>query len=91
VDLVAAALQHRTAQIVVENHAGLAAPVLEGADMAAQKVLHSLIEEKLQIQRSRVGQGDDETGQRPFAAAHCNVTKVGPVHLRLVSGEGVQS
>src|SRR5215831_8510910 len=38
VNLVAAALQHRTAEIVIENYTGLADPVLESMDMAAQKV-----------------------------------------------------
>ena len=50
VNLIAAALQHRAFQIVVKNHAGLSAPVLEGVDMAAQKILRRLIEEEFQIQ-----------------------------------------
>ena len=49
-------------EIVVENHARLAGPVLKGMHMAAQKVLHGLIEEELQIQRSGVGQRHHEAG-----------------------------
>ena len=51
VNLVAAALQHGTAKIVIENHTGLPAPLLKGMDMPAQEVLHGLIEEELQVQR----------------------------------------
>ena len=51
-NLIAAALQHRAFQIVVKNHAGLSAPVLEGVDVAAQEILRCLIEEELQIQSS---------------------------------------
>ena len=90
-DLVAAALQHRTFEIVVENHARLAGPVLEGMHMAAQEVLHRLIEEELQIQRARIGQRHHETGQRAFGAAHRHVAEVGPVDLRLLARKGVQT
>src|SRR5437763_9183715 len=62
VDLIAAALQHGAAEIVIEDDAGLSAPLLKRVHMAAQKVLHGLIEEKLQIQGSRVRQCDHETG-----------------------------
>jgi hypothetical protein len=91
VNLVAAALQHRAAEIVIENHSGLADPVLESMDMAAQKVLHGLIEEELQIQCARVGQSHDETGQRSFGAAHGDMTEMGPVDLCLFGREGVQT
>ncbi len=52
VNLSAAALQNDTAEIVVEHHAGLAGPCLKSVDVTAQEVLHRLIEEELQIQRS---------------------------------------
>jgi hypothetical protein len=55
VDLVAAALQHGTAEVVIENHAGLAGPRLEGLPVPAQEVLQGLVEEELQIQRPPVG------------------------------------
>src|SRR5258708_7553566 len=63
VDLIAAPLQHRTAKIVMKNHPRRARPGLKGVDMAAQEVLHGLVEERLQIQRSRVGQRYDKAGQ----------------------------
>ena len=87
VDLAAAAFQHRAAEVVIENHAGLAGPVLKGMDMAAQKVLHRLIEEELQIQRPRIGQRDHEAGQCAARAAHGDLAEVSPVDLRLVQRE----
>ena len=49
VNLIAAALQHGTAKIVIEDDPGLAGPGLEGMHMAAQEVLDSLVEEELKI------------------------------------------
>jgi hypothetical protein len=67
--LTACASAHRTAKIVMKNHARRARPGLKGVNMAAQEVLHSLVEEKFQIQRSRVGQGDDKAGQTSAGAS----------------------
>src|SRR5512143_422288 len=63
VDLLAAALQHGTAEVVIENHARLTGPSLEGVHVPAQEILHGLIEEELQIQRPRVGERDEEAGE----------------------------
>ena len=52
-NLVAASLQHGAIEIVVEDHARLAGPGLKGMHVAAQEVLHRLIEEELQVQRPR--------------------------------------
>jgi hypothetical protein len=49
-DLIAAPLQDRAFEVVVENDARLTRPGLEGMHVAAQEVLHRLIEEELQIQ-----------------------------------------
>jgi len=87
VDLVAPALQHGTPKIVVENDPGLATPVVEGMDMSAQKVLHRLIEEELQIQRPRPRQRGDEAGQRAAGFAHRDLAEVSPVHLGLLGGK----
>ena len=59
--------------------------------MAAQEVLHGLIEEELQVQRPRVGQRDHKAGQRPAGAADRDMAKVGPIGLRLIGGKGVQA
>ena len=91
VDLVAAALQHGDFEIVVENHARLPAPVFKGMHMAAQEVLHGLIEEELQIQRARVRQRHHEAGQARAGAAHHDVAEVGPVDLRLLAGKRLQT
>jgi hypothetical protein len=90
VDLISSALQHCTPKVVVENDPGLARPVLKSTDMSAQKVLHRLVEEELQIQRPRPGERGDEAGQRTAGAAHCNLTEVSPVYLGLLGGECLQ-
>ena len=90
-DLVAAALQHGTAEIVVEDHSGRAAPVLESADMPTQEVLHGLIEEEFEIQSPRIRERHHEAGQRTLGATHGDVAEMGPVHLGLLGGEGVQT
>jgi hypothetical protein len=52
---IAAALQYGAFEIVVQDDPGNSGPGLESAHMAAQKVLRRLVEEELQIQRSRPG------------------------------------
>ena len=53
-NLIAPALQHGDFEVVVEDHARLTGPVLEGMHVAAQEVLHRLVEEELQIQGPRI-------------------------------------
>jgi hypothetical protein len=48
-NLLAAPFQHGTFQIVVKDHARLPRPELKGVDVAAQEILHGLIEEEFQI------------------------------------------
>src|ERR1035438_1432443 len=91
VDLVAAPLQHGTAQVVMKNHARLSRPGLKGVDMAAQEVLHALVEEELQIQGSGVGQGNDKAGQTPAGAADHDSAEVRPVDLGLLGGKRMQA
>ena len=91
VNLIAAALQHCAFQIVVKNHAGLSAPVLEGVDVATQEILRRLIEEEFQIESAGVGQRDHEAGQRSAGAADHDIAEVGPIGLRLVGGKGPQT
>ena len=86
-NLIAAALQHCTLEIVVENHARLAVPILKRMHVAAQEILHGLIEEELQIQSSRIRQRHHEAGQGSFGAAHHHVPKVSPINLRLLAGK----
>jgi len=59
--------------------------------VAAQKVFHRLIEEKLQVESPRVGKSDQETGQTSTSAAHGNFAEVGPVDLSLLAGEHTQA
>jgi hypothetical protein len=48
-NLIAAALQHGAFEVVVKDYARLSGPVFERMHVAAQEVLHGLIEEELQI------------------------------------------
>ena len=48
-DLIAAALQHCTLEVVVKNYTRLPVPILKRMHVAAQEVLHGLIEEELQV------------------------------------------
>jgi hypothetical protein len=48
-DLIATALQHGAFEIVVKNYSRLPGPVLKCMHVAAQEVLHGLIEEEFQI------------------------------------------
>jgi hypothetical protein len=58
--------------------------------VTAQKVLHRLVEEELQIQGARIGQSHHEAGQSPAGATHQDGTEVRPVDLRLLTGKGLQ-
>src|SRR4029079_16213743 len=91
VDLITAPLQHGAAEVVIEDDAGLPTPVLKRVHMAAQKVLHPLIEEKLQIEGSRVRQCDHQAGQSAARAAHGDLPEVGPVDLGLLSRKRLQA
>ena len=53
-DRVAVPLEHGAAQVVVQNDPGDALPCGEGAEMAAQEVLHAGIEEEAQEDVPRV-------------------------------------
>ena len=59
--------------------------------MTAQEVLHRLIEEELQIERSRPGQGHHEAAQRALCTAHHHRAKRRPVDLRLLTTEDLQT
>jgi hypothetical protein len=89
-DLIAAALQYRAFQVVVKQYARLAGPELKRMHMSTQKVFHRLIEEKLQIQGSRIRQRDHEAGQGTSCTAHHYVAEVRPVDPPLFAGERLQ-
>ena len=64
-DRVAIPLQHRTAQIVVQNDPRDAVPCGKRAEMAAQKVLHAGIEEEAQEDLPREAEHHDKGHQGP--------------------------
>ena len=90
-DRIAAPFQHGTLQIVVEQDARHAVPGGEGADVAAQEVLHPGIEEEAQEDLPRVAQHHDERHQRTPCAADLQMTEVPPVDLRLLAGQAAQT
>src|SRR5580658_2969237 len=90
VNLIAATLQHRALEIVVKNHARLPVPIRKRMHVAAQEILHGLVEEELQIQGSGIRQRHHEAGQGSLGAAHHHVSKVSPVNLRLLAGKRLE-
>src|SRR5271155_122275 len=90
-DGVAAAFQHHALEIIVEGDAGGSRPGLESMDVPAQEVLHGLIEEKLQVESTRVRKGDQKAGEAPTCTANPNFSEMSPVGLRLFSGKHAQS
>ena len=89
-DRIAAPFQHRTLEIVVEQHARHAAPGGECADMAAQEALHPRVQEEAQEDLPRVAQHHDERHQRTPCPANLQMTEVPPVHLRLLARQAAQ-
>src|SRR5664279_678585 len=53
-NLIAPTFEHGTFQVVVKDHSRLPGPKFKGMHVAAQEVLHGLIEEELQIQGARI-------------------------------------
>ncbi len=89
-NLIAATFEHRAFEVVVQDHARLALPGIERMNMAAEEVLHGLIEEELRIQGSRVRQRHHEARQRPLGAIHHHMAEVSLFDLSLFAGEGLQ-
>jgi hypothetical protein len=58
--------------------------------VAAQEVLHALIEEELQVQSSRIRLRHHEAGQSSLGAAHHHLSEVSPIDLRLLAGERLE-
>ena len=91
VDSIAAALQDHAAEIVGLDAARRSTPILEGMDVAEEKILQALVEKELQPQGAAVGESEDEAGQTTAGAADGNFPEVGPVGLRLLAGESAQA
>ena len=90
-DQTAAALQHSRFQIVVQQDSSGTMERREGVHVAAQEVLHRLVEEELQIQRPRPGQGHYEATQSAPGAAHHDRAKRCPVNLCLFTDEDMKA
>ncbi len=91
VDGVAAALQHHTAQVVIEQIAGHSAQIMEGAYMSAQKVFQRLIEKEFQVEGARIRQGEHKAREASACSADGDLAKVSPIDLCLLSGECAQA
>ena len=55
VNIILATLDNDAAKVVVNQNPGKVLPIFESTDVTAKKAFHPLVEEKLQIQRPRVG------------------------------------
>jgi hypothetical protein len=75
-DGVAAALQHGTSQVVVQNDSRHRVPDREGADMAAQEVFRAGIEKEAQEDLAREAQDRDKSHQRPAGPADHDMAKM---------------
>ena len=84
---IAAPLEHGAAKIVVQQDSGKTLPVFKGMNVAAQKALHALVEEELEVQRPGIGERDDKAGKLPASPANGNFSKMRPVHLSLFAGK----
>jgi len=89
-DCLPLALEHRALQIIVEQDSRHAAPGIEGADVAAQKVLHSRIKEEAQVDVARVRKHHHKGHQRPAGATDLDMAKVSPVDLALLARQRTQ-
>lgn len=89
-DRLTLALEHGALQIIVEQDSRHAAPGIEGADVAAQKVLHSRIEEEAQVDVARVRKHHHKGHQRPAGATDLEMAKVSPVDLALFARQRPQ-
>ena len=89
-NVIAAPLHNGALQVVVEDYARLPVEERERMHVAAQEVFHGLIEEKLQVEGSRVRQRHHETGQRAFGAAHHHRSEVRPIDLSLLTWKRFQ-
>ena len=85
-DGVATALEHGALQIVVEGDARHRPSAREGADVAAQEVLHARIEEEVQVELARPRQHHHEGHQRTARAPDRQVPEVPPVDLGQLAG-----
>src|SRR5260370_27241585 len=90
-DGVAAAFQHHTFEIIVKGDAGSSRPGLKSMDVPAQEVFHGLIEEKLQVESTRVRKGNQKAGESPTCTTDPNFAEMSPVGLCLLSGKQAQS
>jgi hypothetical protein len=90
-DRVALPLQHGTAQIVVQNDSWDPLPCSEGAEMAAQEVLHAGVEEEAQKDLPREAEYHDECHQGAPRPTNHQMAEVSPVALRLFTRQGAQT
>jgi hypothetical protein len=91
VDGVTATLQDDTLHVVVERDSGHAGPRLEGMHMPAQEIFQGLIEEKLQVERARIRQGDQKTREAPASTTDLYFAEMSPVGLGLLPGKESES
>lgn len=90
-DRVAAPLDHRALEVVVEQLAWHATEAFEGVHVAREEDWHLRAEVEARDQPPRPAQDDDEGHQRALGAADLQRAEVGPVDLGLLPGESPEA
>lgn len=89
-DLVAMAFEHDRAEIVAGDGTRHPAEVLEGGDMAAEELGERRVEEKLDIERPRIDERQEEGRQSPPRPTYQDAAEVGPIDLRRLARQARQ-
>ena len=76
---IAAALHHYAFKVVVKENSGASTPLRKGPHVAAQEVLQRLVKEKLQGQRARIRQRQQQTGEPAGGVSDLYCAKRSPV------------
>ena len=90
-DRLAAAFEHGRAEIIVQRNAGHALKGGKGGDMAAQEIVHALIQIEAQKKLAAEAQHHDEGHQRAFGATDREIAEVTPVDLTLFTWQRLQA
>ena len=83
----AAAVEHRAAQVVVDEGAGDAAEGVEGVDVTAEEALQRLVEGEEGGDGARVAEDHDETGDCAHAVSDADLAEGAPIDLGLLGDQ----
>ena len=86
-DSVDQPLDNSGLEIVVQQNPRTPSQFVQRADVTRQKVLEGLVEEELEVERSRVGKRQHEAAQASRRRSDTDNAEVSPIHLALLAGE----